>query len=538
MADVRKKLMEKVRSLPAKPGVYQFLDVDKHLLYIGKATNLRSRVLSYFRDSADLSDAKRVMVRSVADVAVTVVDNESEALLLETTLIKKYKPPFNIVMKDDKNFQYIHITDDKYPVLETTRKIPLRGRSGKYFGPYISGFAVKRAMRLMKQLFHICTSPPREVRGKVVFPKRPCLDYQMGRCLGPCADVISADEYRAVFKQIEQFLRGDYEPVRAYVEREMVRASDLKQFEKAAQLRDQLLSIDKLMVKQKVVSPRQEDADYLSLARMDGTAAVNLFVVRRGKMIHQEVFFLKHTRDQSDDDVLGAFADQYYAQTESVPKNVYLSIESRRGRHKKMLEMGIENAGEALKRQKASFEKHDERAKKGLTELAAAIGLDAAKLGRIEIYDISNIQGKYSVGSMVVFKDGLAEPVEYRKFKIKGVVGANDVASLQEIVSRRVRHLPKKVKGSTQPWPRPDLIIVDGGKPQLNAVKAILDATGLKIPLISLAKREEEIFIPGESQSVLLKRNSEGLYLVQRMRDEAHRFAIGFYRKRHLKGMV
>lgn len=538
MPESSEKIEGILQKLPTKPGVYQFYDSNKHLLYIGKATNLRSRVRSYFRDSTDLSSAKRLMVSRIADVKVTVVDNEPEALLLETTLIKKYKPPFNIVMKDDKNFQYFHITDDAYPVLEVTRNIPLKGRSGKYYGPYISGFSVKKTMRLLKKVFRLCASPPKTVRGKAVFPKRPCLDYQMGRCLGPCADAISAEEYAKVFEQVEEFLRGHYEPVREHVKREMERYAEAEQYEKAAQARDQLEAVDRLMVSQKVVSARREDADYLSLARMNGTAAVNVFVVRRGKLIHQQVFTLKHTRDQSDDDVLEAFREQYYAQTETLPTTVYMSTENRRGRHKKMLEMGIENAAEALKRQKASFEQQEERVKKGLQQLGKAIGMDPKKLGRIEIYDISNIQGKHSVGSMVVFRDGRAEPSQYRKFMIKEVVGANDVASLTEIVARRVRHLPTKATGATSPWPRPDLIVVDGGKPQLNAVQKVLNNARLRIPVISLAKREEEIFLPGVPEPVRLRRDSEGLYLVQRMRDEAHRFAIGFYRKRHLKGMV
>jgi excinuclease ABC subunit C len=538
MSENQAELLKKIGQLPLQPGVYQFFGADGRLLYIGKATSLRARVRSYFRGSTDLSGAKQLMVFQIADIKTTVVDTEPEALLLETTLIKKYKPPFNVVMKDDKNFQFIHITDDLFPQLETVRQLPLRGRTGRYFGPYTSGYAVKQTLRLLKSIFQFCISPPVVKHGQVVYPKRPCLEYQMNRCLGPCAGVISAAEYQKVFDQIERFLKGDYEPVRRYVERQMVAAAAKEQFEKAARFRDQLGAIDRLMTEQKVVSPTRENADYLSLARLNGTAAVNVFTVRRGKMIHQEVFILQHTRDQSDAEILTAFRDQYYAQTMTRPPQVYVSSEERRGRHRKLLEMGITNTAEALKRQTAAFAKRDEEAAGALAELGQAIGLSGQALKRIEVYDISNIQGKFPVASMIVFTDGRPDPAQYRKFKIQTVRQPDDFASMREVINRRVRHLPKRATGRTSPWPRPDLIIVDGGKGQLSAAKAILDAAALKIPLAALAKREEEIFLPGRPESIRLPKGSAGLHLVQRMRDEAHRFAIGFYRRRHLKSLV
>lgn len=526
-----------VSHLPLKPGVYQFFDAQGKLLYIGKASHLRSRVRSYFRVSTDLSPAKRFMVQQIADVKYTVVDNEPEALLLETTLIKKYKPPYNVVMKDDKNFQYIHITDETYPRIETVRKIPYPRPRGKFFGPYTSGYAVRSTLALLRAVFRFCTTPPVERNGQMVFPKRPCLDYHLGRCIGPCARAVSPEAYQQVFTQIERFFAGDYEEMQQTVREQMEDAAQKEQFERAAVLRDQWQSIQKLMVEQKVVSTKREHADFLSFARLGNTGAVNVFVVRKGMLLHQEIFFLKHIHGQSDHDVLSAFADQYYAGGVPKPPRVYLNTETRRGRNRKLLEMGVTNADQALQRQQDEVEAREKRSLLAIQEVGKALGLDPAKLHRIETYDISHFQGKYKVGSMVVFINGVPKPSEYRKFKIKTVHGSNDFASLQEVLDRRLRHLPERAR-SREPWPVPDLLVIDGGKGQLSSVKAVLDAMGVNIPVVSLAKQEEEIFIPDQSESIRLPRESAGLHLMQHMRDEAHRFAIGFYRSRHLKDLV
>lgn len=551
-----KELQEKLQQLPLQTGVYQFFDEHGRLLYIGKATHLRSRVRSYFRSSTQLSGAKQFMVHQIDRVTVTVVDTPTEALLLETTLIKKYKPPYNVVMKDDKHFQFIHITDDAFPAIETVRRLPLSHRRGHYYGPYTSGYAVRRTLHLLKSIFHYCETPPVEKRGVAVFPKRPCLDYHLGRCLGPCAGDVTAEGYQRVIAHIEHFLRGDYQPIRRRVERDMQQASKHQQFELAARLRDTLQSIDSLMEQQKVVSTTTVHADYLSLVHNGSTAAVNLFVVRGGKLIHQEVFFLGHTEQQSDDDVVDAFEDQYYSQATHRPRLVYRSTEPRRGKHRRLLEMGMTNAREALERQQQNIQQRAATATTALQQLAEALGLHGRSLRRIEVYDISNVQGKYSVGSMVVFINGQSAPQEYRKFKIKTVDGPNDFASIREVMNRRVRHLTRDHAKSSRstidrdqtsqhtpmpirdPWPRPDLIIIDGGKGQLSSAHAILSAAHIDIPLCSLAKQEEELFLPGQSISIRLPKGTAGYHLVQRMRDEAHRFAIGFYRSRHMKGLL
>lgn len=473
----------------------------------------------------------------IADVKYIVVDNESEALLLETTLIKKHQPPYNVLMKDDKNFQYIHITDEPFPRIQTTRRIPYPRTDGKFFGPFTSGFAVKRALAMLKSLFHFCTTPPSVHRGQLVFPKRPCLDYHLGRCLGPCAKRVTPEEYQQVFIQIERFFSGDYEGIERIVRTQMEKAALTEQFEKAALLRDQWQSIQKLMVEQKVVSTKREHADFLSLARLENLAAVNVFTVRKGVLLHQEVFFLKHAQGQDDHDVLCAFRDQYYAGGVPKPLRIYLNTEIRRGRNRKLLELGVTNAMQSLERQQQSAGEKEKRAKDGLSELGSAIGIAPEKLHRIETYDISHLQGKYTVGSMVVFIDGASTPSEYRKFKIKTVQGSNDFASLQEVLDRRLRHLPERAR-ARELWPVPDLLVIDGGKGQLSSVKAVLDAIDCDIPVISLAKEDEEIFITGLSVSIRLPRDSAGLHLMQRMRDEAHHFAVGFYRSRHLKNLV
>ncbi|PJA93537.1 MAG: excinuclease ABC subunit C [Candidatus Kerfeldbacteria bacterium CG_4_9_14_3_um_filter_45_8] len=535
-------LAKSVAQLPLKPGVYRFYDENDRLLYIGKATKLRQRVQSYFRSSTELSGAKQFMVSMIARIEFTVVDSEPEALLLETTLIKKHKPPYNVVMKDDKSFQYIHITDDAYPRIEIVRTLPLAGRRGRYYGPYTSGYAIKRTLGLLRRLFRYCLQPPITKREEIIYPKRPCLDYHMGRCVGPCANAVTPVEYQAVVNHISAFLEGDYMAIRDQVEHDMTQAAKEQEFEVAARFRDQLQSIDSMMHEQKVVSTRQENADYLSLLRAGGSsgvAAVNQFVVRQGKVIHQEVFMLQHTKDMEDEEVMQAFVDQYYSQTVAKPKLIYKSTESRRGRHRRLLTMGEENAREALEKQKASFEKEETRSQQGLMEIGKALGKKVENLHRVEIYDISNFQGKYSVGSMVVFIDGRPESSQYRKFKIKTVDGPNDFASLREVMNRRVRHLKRdSAAGVKDPWPRPDLIIIDGGKGQLSATSSLLLAANITIPIVSLAKREEELFVPGSAEPICLPKDSEGYYLLQRMRDEAHRFAIGFYRKRHLKGLI
>lgn len=532
-------LQEKVAALPLKPGVYQFLDENGKLLYIGKAVRLRQRVQSYFRSSTKHSAAKQRMVAAIRDIETTVVDTEPEALLLETTLIKKYKPPYNVVMKDDKSFQYIHITDDIYPSVETTRHIPLKGRSGTYYGPYTSGGAVKRTLRLLKNVFGYCTQLPTEGKdGEIILPKRPCLDYHLERCIGPCAGEVTPEEYQKLIGEIHLFLKGEYEDIAAQIQKQMEEAAQQEKFEKAATLRDQLASIEKLMIEQKVVSAKRENADYLSLVREKSIAAVNVFTVRKGMLVRRDVFTLRHVEGQTDEEILEAFKDQYYAHTEGNTVPVYMSTEGRRGRHRKMLEMGAENAREHIQKIRIANEKRDRQASEGLAELAEALGMKPEELQRIETYDNSNFQGKYPVSSMVVFVDGQPKPSEYRKFKIKTVTGPDDFASMREVINRRIGHLPSRAKKEKDKWARPDLIVIDGGKGQLSAAKAMLDIIKSDIPIISLAKREEEIFIPGREDPILLKKDSPGYYLIQRMRDEAHRFAIGFYRRRHLKGLL
>src|SRR3989339_246255 len=528
------RLIKKASQLPVKPGVYQFFDQEQKLLYIGKAVNLRARVCSYFRAGTNLANAKKIMVSKIADIIFTIVDTPTEALLLETTLIKKHKPFFNVVMKDDKNFQYIHITPDIYPRLVTVRKINHQKNAGKFFGPYTSGTAVWHTLRLLKNIFRYCDFPPTQKKGKIIFPQRPCLDYQLHKCVGPCAQAITARAYQLIFQQIERFLKGDFQPIYQHLKKQMQVASRKQQYEQAANLRNQLRAIESLMAEQKVVATNRENADYFSLSCNAFQAAVNLFSVRQGKIIKQDIFILQHTKNQTDQEIINSFCDQYYAQAPHRPIKKVLSTQIRRGRNRRLLAMGMANATVALQKYQLNLQKKERQAAQGLGELAQALNFPTANFHRIEIYDISHLAGKHSVGSMVVFENGLPQVTAYRKFKIKQNLGNNDFASLQEILKRRLQHLIK----NDPLWPRPDLLIIDGGKGQLSSVRHVLKILKLNIPVLALAKKEEEIFVPAKTLSIILKKDSAGYYLIQRMRDEAHRFAIGFYRRQHLKNLT
>ncbi len=527
----------RLQQLPPQPGVYQFFDSQDRLLYIGKATSLRSRVRSYFRSSSDLSPAKQIMVAKIARIETTIVDTPSEALLLESTLIKRHQPPYNILMKDDKNFQYIHISADVFPAITTTRHLPSPAtRQGSYFGPYTSGRDVQQTLKLLQSIFHYCPTPPTTKRGVVQYPSRPCLQYHLGRCVGPCARAIDAVEYGRIITHIKQFLKGDYQAIHTQLQARMVQAAADKQFEVAARARDQLQAIERMLAKQHVLFAQGDDGDYLSLVRDRRQAAVNVFVVRQGKLLQQYVLPLRHTADQSDEDIIAAVVDQYQAGLVTKARHIYTNVEVRRGRHRKLLQMGEQNAADFLRREALAQASAERTAQVALKELAAAIGQPSNPLQRVEIYDISHFQGAYTVASMVVFENGLPASNQYRKFKIKTVAGIDDFASMKEVLRRRLMRLPEKIKNFTEKsaWPVPNLIIIDGGKGQLSAAVSVLDMLKLDLPIISLAKREEEIFLPGNSIPIMLPRESEGLYLIQRMRDEAHRFAIGFYRSRHL----
>ena len=541
--------------LPDKPGVYLMKDARGDVIYVGKAQSLRNRVRSYWQKQALGGEIHRIrsVIDRVADVEVTQTDSVSEALLLEANLIKRYRPRFNVRLKDDKSYPYIKITlGDDFPRIERTRKLVNDG--SRYFGPYASASSVDESMNLVRRLFpfRTCTI---DIQDGVRALQRPCLLYHIKRCQGPCITAIGADAYRADIAQVELFLEGRQETLVKALDVEMTAAAERTEYERAAALRDKIRAIERTMESQKMAAFARTELDLLGLARQDNQAAIQLFVIRDGKMIGRDVFLLDAAREATDDEVLSSFLEQYYSRAGSVPREVYLPttigeaavLETfladrrggpvhlripQRGEKRELMVLATRNAGETLAREQARWLADHGKTLAALEELAEALGLPGPPL-RIECYDISNFQGSESVGSMVVFEDGKPRSGEYRRFRIKTVTGANDFASHQEVLRRRFRTVRAGEEGveEARRWAMPDLVIVDGGKGQVSAAKEVLDELGLHdLPLAGLAKEREELFLPDRSEPVVLPATSPALYLVQRLRDEAHRFAITYHR--------
>jgi excinuclease ABC subunit C len=552
---VTPELGSALAKLPDKPGVYLMKDARGDVVYVGKAQSLRSRVRSYWQKQAPGGEVHRIrsVIDRVVDVEVTQTDSVSEALLLEANLIKRYRPRFNVRLKDDKSYPYIKVTlGDEFPRVERTRKLVNDG--SRYFGPYASASSVDESMNLVRRLFpfRTCTI---DIKDGVRALQRPCLLYHIKRCQGPCITAISKADYRADIAQVELFLEGRQETLVKALEGEMTAAAERTDFEKAAGLRDKIRAIERTMESQKMAAFARTELDLLGLARQDNQAAIQLFVIRDGKMIGRDVFLLDAAREATDDEVVASFIEQYYARAGSIPREVYVPspiadtgvIEPflaerrggpvhlrvpQRGEKRELLALATRNAGETLAREQARWLADHGKTLAALEELADALGLPGPP-ARIECYDISNFQGSESVGSMVVFEDGKPRSGEYRRFRIKTVHGANDFASHQEVLRRRFRSARAGEEGveEARRWAMPDLVIVDGGKGQVSAAKAVLDELGLHdLPLAGLAKEREELFLPQRTDPILLPSTSPALYLVQRLRDEAHRFAITYHR--------
>jgi excinuclease ABC subunit C len=552
-----------LRKLPDRPGVYLMKDARGDVLYVGKAQSLRSRVRSYWQKGGGYGDVHRIreVIDRVADVDYTLTDSVSEALLLEANLIKRYRPRFNVRLKDDKSYPYIKITmGDDYPRIERTRKLINDG--SRYFGPYASASSVDESMNLVRRLFpfRTCTIDIRDGQRAL---QRPCLLYHIKRCQGPCIEAISKDAYRSDIAQVELFLEGRQETLVKALATDMKDASERQDYERAAVLRDKVRAIERTMESQKMAAFARTELDLVGLARQDNQAAVQLFAIRNGKLIGRDVYLLDAARDATDDEVLEGFILQYYTRATSVPSQVFLpsslgdavDVEAflaerrggpvhlrvpQRGEKRELMALATRNAGETLAREQARWLADQGKTLAALEELAEALALPAPPT-RIECYDISNFQGRESVGSMVVFEDGKPRSGEYRRFRIKSVVGANDFASHQEVLRRRFRRATAGEEGNEEErrWKLPDLVIVDGGRGQVSAAKAALDELGLHdLLLAGLAKEREELFLPGRRDPVILPPTSSALYLVQRIRDEAHRFAIGYHRALRAKVAV
>jgi len=562
---VTPELNATLRKLPTRPGVYLMKDARGVVLYVGKAQNLRNRVRSYWQKQAVGGEVHRIrsVIGRVADVEYTLTDSVSEALLLEANLIKRHQPRFNVRLKDDKSYPYIKVTlADDFPRIERTRKLPADG--SRYFGPYASATSVDESMNLIRRLFpfRTCTIDIRE--GKRAL-QRPCLLYHIKRCQGPCIEAISKDAYRADIEQVELFLEGRQETLVKALQGEMAEAAERTEYERAAVLRDKIRAIERTMESQKMAAFARTELDLVGLARHDNQAAVQLFVVRNGKLIGRDVFLLEAVHDAPDDEVLRGFLEQYYARATAIPVQVLVPslpgpdevavLEAflagrrggpvhlrvpQRGEKRELMALAVRNASETLAREQARWMADQGKTLGALRELADALGLADPPL-RIECYDISNFQGDQSVASMVLFEDGKPRSGDYRRFRIKSVEGPNDFASHQEVLRRRFRRAKAGEEGSEEElrWRLPDLVIVDGGKGQVSAAAEVLDELGLAdLPLAGLAKEREELFLPGRSEPILLAPTSQALYLVQRLRDEAHRFAITYHRNLRAKASV
>ncbi len=559
------ELKATLATLPDRPGVYLMKDARGEVLYVGKAQSLRSRVRSYWQKQAPSTRGGYHQIRQsidrVADLEVTEVDSVSEALLLEANLIKRFRPRFNVRLKDDKSYPYIKVTlGDDFPRVERTRRLPNDG--SRYFGPYASASSVDEAMNLVRRLFpfRTCTIDIRDGERALA---RPCLLYHIKRCQGPCIEAIGKTAYRRDIGQVELFLEGNADALVEGLRHEMRVASEAEQYEKAAVVRDKIRAIERTMESQKMAAFARTELDLVAMARKDDQAAVQLFVVRKGTMLGRDVFFLEAHHDVPDEEVLGQFLLQYYARATSVPREVLVPrsvIETteleaflaarrgsgvrlrtpQRGEKRELMDLATRNAQEALTREAARWLADEGRTLGALVELAGALGLATPPM-RIECYDISTFQGASSVGSMVVFEEGRPRTGEYRRFQIRSVEGPNDFASHQEVLRRRFRRAKSGEEGTEEArrWAMPDLVIIDGGRGQVSAAKEVLDEMGLgDLPLVGLAKEREELVLPGRLEPVLLPATSQALYLVQRLRDEAHRFAITYHRNLRNKRAV
>jgi len=565
MVELSDHLKGVLDTLPVKPGCYIMKNASGDVIYVGKAINLRSRVRSYFQEHADLDRKTGKLVAQVADLEWIVVGSELEALILEMNLIKKHRPRFNVRLKDDKRYPYIKVhLASPFPKVTVTRQMIRDG--SRYFGPYTSVWAVHQTLDLLRRIFPYLTCD-REITGH---DARPCLYYDIKLCSGPCIGAIDQAGYAQLINDLCAFLDGKTDSIVKRLQQEMAEAAEGLNFEKAAQLRDQLQSIERVVEKQKVITSEEGNSDVLAIARADNEACIQVFFIRNGRLMGREYFIMEGTEETSDDEVMGAFIKQFYTEAAVIPDRVLLPNEveeaqiirqwlnarrggskvefkvPRRGTSRDLVEMATENAVETLQALRTQWEADKNKQTQALMEIQQALGLPEPP-NRIECYDISNTQGTASVGSMVVFEQGTPSRGLYRHFNIKSVVGPDDFASMEEVLTRRFKRwqaAQEKQQVGAKPDPSfaklPDLLIVDGGKGQLGRAVNVLEQFDLrdKVPLVGLAKQQEELFQPGRRDSIILPRHSQGLYLLQRIRDEAHRFAITAHRKARGKGGV
>jgi excinuclease ABC subunit C len=548
----------KLNHLPEHPGVYIMKDHDGEIIYIGKAVSLKNRIRQYFRSTGHAGKVG-VMVTKVADFEYILTDNEVEALILESNLIKKHRPKYNVLLKDDKHYPFIMITiGEEYPRILLTRKI--RKDNHRYFGPYTSAKAVRDTIEVIKKIFPIRTCNRIIKEGQA--PDRPCLNFYIGQCWGPCLGNIMKDDYQEMIKDVCRFLEGKQEDVLKEFRMQMEEASENMQFEKAASLRDKIWAVKKILENQKIVSTSMVDQDILAFYQQGNQTVVQIFFIRSGKLISAEHQVMEDTDGVELNEVMNSYVKQFYGDSAFIPKEILIqediddreTIEKwlterrgsrvyiripRRGEKHKLLKMALRNAEEALQTYNLKAEREFARTHGAVLELQQVLNLSTIPV-RMEAYDISNTQGTQSVASMVVFEDGKPVKKEYRRFRIKTVEGSNDFASMAEVVERRFkRGLEERIKldqegkdVSLGKFSRfPDLIIIDGGKGQLGAALSSMRKLNVDgIPAIGLAEEFDEIYTSQTGEPLVLPGNSSALHLLQRIRDEAHRFALTYHR--------
>jgi excinuclease ABC subunit C len=550
---VNERLDNQLKRLPAKPGVYIFRDAKGAVLYVGKAKSLRPRVRSYFQASTGGRHAIAQLPERVEDIEVIVTGSDVEALHLEQNLVKRHRPPFNVRLRDDKSFPYIAVTlEDDFPRVMFTRERHRRGVT--YFGPYANAKKVRETLDVLNRVFQYrpCEGPKPGRHSGI-----PCLDYHIDRCHAPCVGYISKEDYGEIIDGVVNFLSGDTRTIERELEQKMRDAAEGERFEEAARYRNRLFAVRRLTERQAVEKRSVGDVDVLGIATDGERAAVQIFPLRGGRMIDRYGFHLENVAGQDTAALLEAFAVEYYGSAPSVPPQIVVPHEAgdvsaleeflgelrgsrvevrvaERGEKRRLQELADQNARLALDSESYQTEQKRVRRVEALEELREALNLESLPI-RIECFDISNIQAAEPVGSMVVFQDAMPKKAHYRKFAIRGLDGQDDFAAMAQVVERRFARMrdPAEEEYDEGFAAVPNLVVIDGGKGQLSAALAAMQRFDLpRVAVIALAKRVEEVFLPGRPDPVVLDPHSPGLQLLQRIRDEAHRFAVGFHRQR------
>lgn len=555
---MNKILSEKLKLLPSLSGCYLYHDTNGEIIYVGKAKNLKNRVKSYFNKNHD-SAKLNVLVPQIENLEYIITNSEAEALILESHLIKKHQPKYNILLKDDKKFPYFLITNEDFPRITVVRKKNMNPEKGKYYGPYTDARAMWATLDFLKKIFPLkqCKTPK--------FKNRPCLYYQIGRCLAPCQGLVTSEEYKALVAQVELFLQGKQTELLKYLMEQIQKYSDSQQYEKAARLRDSYLDLQKTLERQKVVYENTKlNEDVISLMYDEGIFAIVILMIREGRLIDKKDFTYE-VENTDRVEFFETFFREYYSNLQLEFPDKIVSRELEALGEKEVYQQWLEILSK--KKVKISYAKGKQGQElQALADKNATVLLNNAKLEkmskirddfneigaflaeklklknfphRIECYDISHIQGTNTVASMVTFVNGVSKKSAYKKFKIRWTEEGkpDDFLSMKEVLTRRLNRLGEE--GVNEGWEKPDLIIIDGGKGQLSSVMKIVSELGVEgIDFVSLAKREEEVFLPNHSKSIMLPRNSSALFLFQRIRDEAHRFAITYHRKLRSKKLV